>query len=169
MSSKIVFTNGCFDVLHVGHVRYLKQAKALGDKLVVGLNSDDSVKRLKGSDRPYIPEAERKELLLALSVVDDVFIFSEDTPLNLILKIHPDILVKGGDYSVDQIIGAKEVMEWGGEVKSLDFYGGEGHSSTDLIAKIKGAAEDGTKDGTKDGAEDAAKGAAEDGTEDAAN
>jgi D-beta-D-heptose 7-phosphate kinase/D-beta-D-heptose 1-phosphate adenosyltransferase len=135
MPQKTVFTNGCFDVLHVGHVRYLTQAKSLGDRLVVGLNTDESVKRLKGKERPYLPEQERKELLLALKAVDEVHLFEEDTPLELILKVKPDILVKGGDYSIDQIVGAKEVIGWGGEVKSLDFH--EGHSTTDLVAKIK--------------------------------
>lgn len=135
MSSKTVFTNGCFDVLHVGHVRYLIQAKKLGDRLVVGLNSDFSVKKLKGSERPFLPESERRELLLALEAVDEVFVFEEDTPLNLILKVRPNVLVKGGDYSIDQIVGAKEVLEWGGEVKSLDFH--DGHSTTDLVEKIK--------------------------------
>ena len=135
MSSKIVFTNGCFDVLHVGHVRYLNEAKKLGSKLVVGLNSDKSVKRLKGEERPFLPQDERKELLLALKSVDEVYFFEEDTPLELILKVKPDVLVKGGDYSIDQIIGAKEVISWGGKVKSLSFH--EGHSTTDLVQKIK--------------------------------
>jgi len=135
LSVKTVFTNGCFDVLHVGHIRYLKEARALGDRLVVGLNSDESVKRLKGSKRPFVPESERAELLMALSAVDEVLVFEEDTPLELITKVRPDILVKGGDYSIDQMVGAKEVIEWGGEVKSLNFYAGR--SSTDIIKKIK--------------------------------
>lgn len=135
MSLKKVFTNGCFDILHVGHVRYLEKAKSLGDKLVVGLNSDESVKRLKGLSRPILPQAERKEMLLSLSSVDEVYFFSEDTPLNLILKLKPDILVKGGDYEIADIVGAKEVLSWGGEVQSLDFH--EGHSTTDIVEKIK--------------------------------
>ena len=135
MSSKTVFTNGCFDLIHVGHVRYLNQAREFGDRLIVGLNSDASLRRLKGPNRPILPEYERKELLLALKAVDDVFIFEESTPLNLILKVRPNVLVKGGDYAIDQIVGAKEVLDWGGEVKSLDFH--EGHSTTNLIAKIK--------------------------------
>mgnify|MGYP001144595642 CR=1 FL=1 len=135
LSVKTVFTNGCFDVLHVGHIRYLKEARSLGDRLIVGLNSDDSVKRLKGNHRPYVPEAERAELLLALSVVDEVLVFEEDTPLELIKKVKPNVLVKGGDYSIEQMIGAKEVIDCGGEVKSLNFYAG--HSSTDIIKKIK--------------------------------
>jgi len=132
---KTVFTNGCFDVLHVGHTRYLAKAKKLGDHLIVGLNSDESVRRLKGEKRPVVPEAERKEMLLALSSVDEVLIFEEDTPLNLILETKPDVLVKGGDYKIEDIVGAKEVMASGGEVKSLDFY--EGHSTTDIIKKLE--------------------------------
>ncbi len=132
---KVVFTNGCFDLLHVGHVRYLQQAKKLGTKLVVGLNSDQSVKRLKGESRPVVSEENRKEILLALSCVDEVYLFEEDTPLNLILSVRPDILVKGGDYDISTIVGAKEVVSWGGEVKALNFH--EGHSSTKLIEKSK--------------------------------
>ena len=132
---KTVFTNGCFDILHVGHVRYLKEARALGDALVVGLNSDKSVKSLKGEDRPLVSQEERKELLEALSCVSKVFLFDEDTPLNLILKLKPMILVKGGDYQVSDIIGAKEVLSWGGDVKSLNFH--EGHSTTDIFEKVK--------------------------------
>jgi D-beta-D-heptose 7-phosphate kinase/D-beta-D-heptose 1-phosphate adenosyltransferase len=134
---KTVFTNGCFDILHVGHVRYLKEAQKLGDKLVVGLNSDESVKRLKGEDRPLIPQEERKELLEALSCVSEVFLFDEDTPLNLIMKLKPIVLVKGGDYQISDIVGAKEVLTWGGEVKSLEFH--EGHSTTDIFEKVKGS------------------------------
>lgn len=133
--NKTVFTNGCFDLLHVGHVRYLQQAKKLGDRLIVGLNSDASVKKLKGESRPVVTEESRKEILLALSVVDEVYIFEEDTPLNLILSVKPNILVKGGDYEINSIVGAKEVLGWGGEVKALSFH--EGFSSTDLIDKSK--------------------------------
>ncbi len=135
VSKKVVFTNGCFDLLHVGHVRYLQQARKLGDKLIVGLNSDQSVKRLKGESRPVVSEDHRKEILLALSCVDEVHLFEEDTPLNLILSLRPNILVKGGDYDISTIVGAKEVMSWGGEVKALNFH--EGFSSTDLIEKSK--------------------------------
>ncbi len=131
---KVVFTNGCFDLLHVGHIRHLQQARNLGSKLVIGLNSDESVKRLKGERRPVVSENNRLEVLLALSCVDEVYLFKEDTPLNLILKVHPDILVKGGDYKISNIVGAKQVLSWGGEVKSLKFY--EGFSSTDLIKRI---------------------------------
>lgn len=134
-NSTTVFTNGCFDVLHVGHVRYLQQARKLGDKLVVGLNSDDSVKRLKGSSRPIVGEADRREVLLALSCVDEVYLFEEDTPLNLIISVKPDILVKGGDYNIEDIVGAKEVLSWGGKVQALNFH--DGFSSTDLINRSK--------------------------------
>lgn len=132
--TKIVFTNGCFDVLHVGHVRYLSDARALGDKLIVGLNSDSSIKRLKGDLRPIVSEEHRKEMLLALKVVDEVQIFNEDNPWNLINKIQPDVLVKGGDWPVDKIIGSDIVLKKGGEVLSLPFY--EGNSTTGIIEKV---------------------------------
>ncbi len=132
---KVVFTNGCFDLLHVGHIRCLQQARKLGSKLVVGLNSDESIKRVKGKKRPIVSENNRLEVLLALSCVDKVYLFNEDTPLNLILKVHPDILVKGGDYKISDIVGAKEVLSWGGEVKTLNFH--KGFSSTDVIKKLK--------------------------------
>jgi len=103
--NKVVFTNGCFDVLHKGHLTLLKEARSLGDKLVVGLNSDESVKRIKGSDRPFNDLDTRKEQLLLIPYVDDVIIFEEDTPYNLIKKLSPDLIVKGGDYTVEQIVG----------------------------------------------------------------
>jgi rfaE bifunctional protein nucleotidyltransferase chain/domain len=131
---KVVFTNGCFDILHRGHVSYLNEAKSLGDKLIIGLNSDASVKRLKGDSRPINSESDRKFVLENLKAVDEVFIFEEDTPLELIKKIMPDVLVKGGDWSVDQIVGSKEVLQNGGEVKSLKFI--EGKSTTGIIEKI---------------------------------
>lgn len=134
-SKKIVFTNGCFDILHVGHARYLAQAKALGDILVVGLNSDESVKRLKGPTRPIQTEEDRKELLLALKAVDMVVIFSEDTPLELIKKIQPHFLVKGGDWSEDQIVGSDFVKSIGGKVMSLPF--SQGKSTTNIVDKIE--------------------------------
>jgi rfaE bifunctional protein nucleotidyltransferase chain/domain len=134
-SRKIVFTNGCFDILHRGHVTYLNEAKKLGDLLVVGLNSDSSVKRLKGLDRPINSEEDRSFVLGQLKAVDFVEIFSEDTPLNLILKIKPQILVKGGDWKIDQIVGAREVISWGGEVYSLNFV--DGYSTTSIIQKIQ--------------------------------
>jgi len=132
---QIVFTNGCFDILHRGHVHYLNEASKLGDKLVVGLNSDSSVKRLKGEGRPVKNELNRSEVLAALRSVDLVIIFEEDTPLNIIKKVLPNILVKGGDWSLENIIGAEFVLNNGGEVKTLSFI--EGESSTALIQAIK--------------------------------
>lgn len=134
-NKRIVFTNGCFDILHRGHVTYLSEAKKLGDLLVVGLNSDASVKRLKGPERPLNNETDRRYVLSQLKAVDFVEIFEEDTPLNLILKINPKILVKGGDWKVDQIVGAKEVLANGGDVFSLNFV--DGYSTTALINKIQ--------------------------------
>ena len=118
---KIVFTNGCFDIIHAGHVDYLEKAKSYGDILVVGLNSDDSVKRLKGKDRPINPQEHRKKVLEALKPVDLVIIFDEDTPERLIKEVKPDILVKGGDYTINTIVGADFVMSYGGQVKIIDF------------------------------------------------
>lgn len=132
---RIVFTNGCFDILHRGHVTYLTEAKKLGDLLVVGLNSDASVKRLKGPERPINNETDRQYVLSQLKAVDFVEIFEEDTPLNLILKVKPSILVKGGDWKIDQIVGAKEVIANGGDVFSLNFV--DGYSTTALIHKIQ--------------------------------
>lgn len=132
---RTVFTNGCFDLVHVGHIRYLTEAKALGEYLVVGLNSDESIKRLKGKKRPILPEAERKELLEALSCVDQVIIFEEDTPLNLIKKIKPHILVKGGDWEEASIVGSEFVKQNGGSVLSLSFW--DGRSTTSIIEKIQ--------------------------------
>lgn len=132
---KIVFTNGCFDLLHVGHVRYLQEARRLGDILVVGVNSDASVKRLKGPTRPVQIEADRAEILAALGAVDFTVIFTEDTPENLIHKVRPDILVKGGDWKIDSIVGAPFVMSYGGQVMSLQFV--DGKSTTKLIEKAK--------------------------------
>lgn len=135
MGKKVVFTNGCFDILHVGHATYLAEAKKLGDLLVVGINSDASVKRLKGLSRPVNHQADRATLLTHLRSVDWVEIFEEDTPLNLILKIRPDVLVKGGDWPIEKIVGAKEVQSWGGTVKTLSFV--EGKSTTNIIEKIE--------------------------------
>ena len=132
---KIVFTNGCFDLLHVGHVRYLAQAKKLGDFLIIGLNSDSSVKELKGEDRPINSFEDRATLLSAIESVDSVIMFEEQTPENLIKDIVPDILVKGGDYNIEDIVGYKTVMQNGGQVKTLSFY--DGYSSTNYINKIK--------------------------------
>lgn len=132
---KIVFTNGCFDVLHFGHVHYLLQAKELGDVFVVGLNSDDSVRRLKGPSRPINGEKERAFVLAALACVDYVVVFEEDTPKELIETVRPDVLVKGGDYALDQIVGADFVTRNGGSVTTLPFV--EGFSSTRIIEQLK--------------------------------
>lgn len=130
----VVFTNGCFDILHIGHVRYLNEARSLGSKLVVAINSDDSVKRLKGKDRPIFSQEHRKEMLLNLKSVDEVHIFEEDTPLETINQLRPDVLVKGGDYSLETIVGAKEVLSWGGQVKALKFY--DGFSTTGILKAL---------------------------------
>lgn len=132
---KIVFTNGCFDLLHVGHVRYLQEARQLGDLLVVGVNSDASVRRLKGPTRPVQIENDRAEILAALAAVDFTVIFTEDTPENLIHKVKPDILVKGGDWQIEQIVGAPFVQSYGGKVMSLQFV--DGKSTTKLIEKAQ--------------------------------
>jgi rfaE bifunctional protein nucleotidyltransferase chain/domain len=132
---KIVFTNGVFDLLHRGHLDYLNKAKELGDVLIIGLNSDASVKRLKGEERPIISENDRAFMLENLKSVDSVVLFEEDTPLNLIKKIMPDILVKGGDYTLETIVGAKEVMENGGKVEVISFV--DGYSTTNLVKKIR--------------------------------
>ena len=130
---KVVFTNGCFDVLHPGHLDLLTRARALGDALVVAINSDSSVRRLKGPNRPVFPEDERVEILSALSVVDFVCTFDEDTPLEAILEIRPDILVKGADWT-DNIVGSREVEGWGGKVVALPLV--EGHSTTGIIERV---------------------------------
>lgn len=132
---KIVFTNGCFDVLHFGHVLYLLKAKELGDILVIGLNSDDSVRRLKGPTRPINGEKERAFVLAALACVDYVVVFDEDTPKELIETVRPDVLVKGGDYTLDNIVGADFVTQNGGTVTTIPFV--EGFSSTRIIEKLK--------------------------------
>lgn len=132
---KIVFTNGVFDLLHAGHVTYLSEAASLGDILIIGLNSDASVQRIKGSERPINNETTRSTLLGAMFFTDAIVSFSEDTPLELIKTIMPDVLVKGGDYTVESIAGAKEVLANGGQVKVLTFL--PGYSSTSIINKIK--------------------------------
>lgn len=134
VGKRLVFTNGVFDLLHVGHVRYLTQARALGDALVVAINSDRTVRELKGADRPVFNEAERAEILAALRVVDYVIVFDDVSPRSLIAYLLPDVLVKGGDYGLDQIHGREEVEAAGGEVISLPFV--EGSSTTTLIQKI---------------------------------
>lgn len=134
-NKKIVFTNGCFDLLHIGHVRYLEQAKALGDILIVGINTDASVQVLKGPTRPIQNENDRAEILASLKAVDHTVLFDEETPINLIKQVKPDILVKGGDWKKDQIVGWDFVESYGGEVKSLQFV--DGKSTTNIIAKSK--------------------------------
>ncbi len=131
---KIIFTNGCFDILHRGHVEYLMGARALGDALVLGLNSDQSVSRLKGSTRPINNQEDRKYILESLKCVDCVEIFDEDTPLNLIKFVKPTILVKGGDYDLKKIVGYDFVTSYGGEVKVLNFVPGK--STSLIISKI---------------------------------
>lgn len=131
---RVVFTNGCFDILHVGHARYLRDAKALGDILIVGVNTDASVRGLKGPERPIQNENDRAELLASLASVDFAILFAEPTPIKLIEAIAPDVLVKGGDWPVEKIEGSKFVMARGGQVQSLPFH--PGHSTTSLIERI---------------------------------
>ncbi len=132
---KVVFTNGVFDLVHIGHITYLMKAAAAGDKLIIGLNADSSVKRLKGESRPINSEDSRSALLAAFFFVDAVVLFEEDTPLNLITALMPDVLIKGADYQIENIVGAKEVIANGGDVKTINFV--EGYSSTSIIQKIK--------------------------------
>jgi rfaE bifunctional protein nucleotidyltransferase chain/domain len=132
---KIVFTNGCFDIIHAGHVDYLEKAKSLGNFLIVGLNSDESVRRLKGKDRPINPQDQRKKVLSALKPVDLVIIFEEDTPERLIKEIKPDVLVKGGDWKIENIVGADFVKSYGGQVFTIDFV--YDTSTSKIISKIR--------------------------------
>ncbi|MFA5389356.1 MAG: D-glycero-beta-D-manno-heptose 1-phosphate adenylyltransferase [Candidatus Omnitrophota bacterium] len=136
-NKKIVFTNGCFDILHAGHVSYLAKAKSLGDILVIGLNSDRSVKKLKGKSRPVISQKYRALLLAALEAVDFVVVFGEPTPLKLIKAVRPDVLVKGGDWKKENIVGAEFVGSYGGKVKSLSYI--KGLSTRGIISKIQAA------------------------------
>ena len=131
---RIVFTNGCFDLLHIGHVRYLEEAKAMGDVLVVGVNSDTSVRKLKGPKRPILPEDERTEILSGLGCVDYVTLFDEIDPLKLITSLRPDVLVKGGDWTKEQIVGRDEVERSGGEVFVIPFV--KRASTSNLIQTI---------------------------------
>ncbi len=131
---KIVFTNGCFDIIHRGHCEYLFLARQSGDFLVVGLNTDESVRRLKGADRPYNSFFDRAFVLASMFFVDAVIAFPEDTPLQLITAIKPDVLVKGADYQISEIVGAKQVLEWGGKVERIPLV--KGKSTTLLIQKI---------------------------------
>ena len=133
---RIVFTNGCFDLLHPGHIDNLEAARAFGDRLVVGLNADDSVRRLKGPSRPVNNEQVRARMLAALGCVDAVCLFEEDTPAQLITRVKPDILVKGGDYQPHEVAGYDIVAEYGGEVRIIPLT--EGYSSTSLIERLKG-------------------------------
>jgi D-beta-D-heptose 7-phosphate kinase/D-beta-D-heptose 1-phosphate adenosyltransferase len=133
VGKRVVFTNGCFDILHPGHIDLLTRARHLGDVLVVAINSDSSVRRLKGQDRPIFPEDERAEILGALDVVDYVCTFDEDTPLETILEIHPDVLVKGADW-VANIVGQREVEGWGGRVEALSLVAGK--STSGVIERV---------------------------------
>lgn len=132
---KVVFTNGCFDMLHLGHIDYLEKARNLGFKLIVALNSDASVRRLKGEERPINNQETRSRIMAALEFVDAVILFEADTPLEVIAKLKPDILVKGGDYDIKNIIGADIVIENRGQVLTIPFL--EGYSTTQVISKIK--------------------------------
>jgi rfaE bifunctional protein nucleotidyltransferase chain/domain len=132
---KIAFTNGCFDILHVGHVRYLKEAKKTADILIMGLNSDSSVRSIKGEKRPLVGEQERAEVVAALEFVDFVTIFQELTPLELINYLEPDIIIKGGDWTEDKVVGREEVKKWGGRVIIIPEV--EGKSTTNIVEKIK--------------------------------
>lgn len=132
---KVVFTNGCFDILHYGHVDYLEKAKALGDRLVLGLNTDNSVSRFKGPERPVQNQHSRALVMASLQFIDLVVLFDEDTPLNLISELLPDILVKGSDYLAENIVGAEVVKKNGGAVKTIDFI--PGYSTSRIIEKIR--------------------------------
>ena len=132
---KIVFTNGCFDILHAGHIHLLREAKNLGDRLLIGLNSDQSVQNLKGPDRPFNTEDARASVLESLSMVDEVTIFQEDTPHELVKEIIPHVLVKGGDYSIENVVGADTVRASGGEVVLIPIL--KGYSTSDLITRIR--------------------------------
>ena len=133
-NKKVVFTNGCFDLVHAGHIDYLNKAKALGDVLIIGLNTDNSVKRIKGDKRPIINEDERAEILSSLKPVDYVVFFDEDTPAELINELIPDILIKGADWKIDEIVGGETVLANGGEVKTIEFVNDQSTSKIiDLI------------------------------------
>jgi rfaE bifunctional protein nucleotidyltransferase chain/domain len=132
---KVVFSNGCFDIVHLGHIDYLEKARSMGDKLVIGLNSDSSVRKLKGENRPVNDVYARSRMLAAFGFVDGVTVFEEETPQDLIAYLLPDILVKGSDYTIESIVGADTVIANGGEVKTIDLV--EGFSTSKLIEKIK--------------------------------
>jgi len=133
---RVVFTNGCFDLLHIGHITVLEQARRFGDRLIVAINSDESVRRLKGPSRPIVGERERSRVLAALAAVDAVVVFCEPNPLELIVSARPDVIVKGGDYDVDTVVGSTEVLSWGGQVKIVPTV--EGFSTTRLIDRGAG-------------------------------
>jgi D-glycero-beta-D-manno-heptose 1-phosphate adenylyltransferase len=137
LGEKVVFTNGCFDILHLGHVDYLEKARQLGNRLILGLNTDASIRRLKGKDRPIVAENARARVIAALAFVDLVVLFEEDTPLCLIERLSPDILVKGDDYTIENIVGAEFVISRGGSVETVPLV--KGFSTTQLIEKIKSA------------------------------
>jgi rfaE bifunctional protein nucleotidyltransferase chain/domain len=136
LSKKVVFTNGCFDIIHRGHNTYLLEAAELGNKLIVAVNSDESVRKLKGPNRPIVDEYSRAFNLASHTYIDAVILFDEDTPLNLIIELQPDVLIKGGDYTLETIVGAKEVLSYGGKVEIIPFL--EGYSTTNVIEKING-------------------------------
>lgn len=135
LEKKIIFTNGCFDLLHLGHIDYLSKAADLGNKLVIGLNSDASTSALKGQGRPIIDQYSRSIMLASLSFVDAVILFDDPTPLELIAQIRPDVLVKGADYSVDQIVGSDLVLGYGGDVQTIEYL--SGYSTTSIEKKIR--------------------------------
>ena len=137
---KVVFTNGCFDLLHLGHVDYLEKARQLGDKLVLGLNTDRSISSIKGPNRPLQDEMSRARVMASLLFVDAVVLFDSDTPLDLIKAVQPDILVKGDDYTVEQIVGQKEVIAAGGQVKTVPLV--TGYSTTNIVKKIENQLKD---------------------------
>ena len=132
---KVVFTNGCFDILHVGHIIYLRKAKSYGDILIVGLNRDSSVRRIKGPMRPLLSERDRAEMLSELACIDYIVLFSDDTPQRLIATLKPDVLVKGSDWSLDRIVGRDVLAQYGGKVKRVRLI--KGKSTTNIIKKIK--------------------------------
>lgn len=132
---KIAFTNGCFDILHIGHVRYLREAKKTADILVLALNSDASVKKIKGEKRPLVPQKDRAEIMAALEFIDFVTIFDETTPLELINLLKPDVLIKGGDWAQDKVVGRDEIKKWGGKLTLIPEI--KGKSTTSIVDKIK--------------------------------
>ncbi len=134
LSKKVVFTNGCFDIIHQGHNTYILQAAEFGNKMIVAVNSDSSVRKLKGDKRPVVDQYSRAFNLACNTYIDAVIIFDEETPLQLINTLKPDVIVKGGDYTIDTIVGAKEVIEYGGQVEIIPFL--EGYSTTSIIEKM---------------------------------